>query len=259
MLEEILAHRKMQLNKIDGPSEIKKMKEQIHTLPPTRSMIASLQRDDEVSLIAEIKRCSPSRGIISQNLDVVATARNYERAGAAAISVLTEEKYFGGSVDDLRQVKENVQIPVLRKDFILNKYQVWESRFIGADAILLIVAAVRPDSLWLLYKLALQIDLEVLIEVHTADELDIAMALNPDMIGINNRDLETFEVNLDTTRKLARLLDRDTLLVGESGIKCHEDVCLLHGFGVDAVLVGEEIVKSSDKYQKIRELMGKKI
>jgi indole-3-glycerol phosphate synthase len=221
--------------------------------------MASLRRDDEVSLIAEIKRCSPSRGTISQNLDIVATARNYERAGAAGISVLTEERFFGGSIDDLRRVKGNVQLPVLRKDFILNEYQIWESRFAGADAILLIVAVVKPDDLWELYKLALRIDLEVLIEVHTADEMDIAMAISPDMIGINNRDLETFEVDLNTTRKLARLVDKDTLLVGESGIKSHKDVCLLHDYGVDAILVGEEIVRSSDKYQRIRELMGKKI
>ncbi len=257
MLDEILAHKKSQLAKIDRGQEIEKMQDRLHTLPLTRSMIESLQNSDDVAIIAEIKRQSPSRGILAQELDAVSTAQIYQKAGARAVSVLTEEKFFGGSSEDLRQVRQNVNIPVLRKDFILNKYQVWESRFIGADAILLIVAALRPDHVWELYKLALKIGLEVIIEVHDLHELDIALGVSADMIGINNRNLETFEVNLDTTKKLAKMVSGDVFLIGESGIKGREDVCRLRDYGVDAVLVGEELIKSNNRYAKIRDLMGK--
>ncbi len=208
-------------------------------------------------MIAEIKRQSPSKGLLARDLDIEKTSGLYEKAGAAAISVLTEEEFFRGSIEDLKTARACSRLPVLRKDFILEEFQVWESKFVGADAILLIVAILCPEKLCSLHSLARQIGLEVLVEIHNEGELQEALELNPEMVGINNRNLENFEVNLEVTERLRPLLPRDVVSISESGIYKREDVLRMQDLGIDAVLVGEAIVKNPDPCLKIQELLGR--
>ncbi|MFH2036848.1 MAG: indole-3-glycerol phosphate synthase TrpC [Candidatus Zixiibacteriota bacterium] len=257
MLNEIVAYKKEQLASINLAEEIKKIKEVIDFLPPTRSIIESLFDNEYISIIAEIKRKSPSKGILNPNLNVKSLARAYEFASAKAISALTEDKYFFGSVDDLIIAKESSNLPILRKDFIIDPFQVYQSRLIGADAILLITAILEPSELEDLYQLARNIDLEVIIEIHSENELKTVLNLNPDMIGINNRNLKTFEVDLVTTERLAPLIPQGIITICESGINSREDIVRIQKANVNAILIGEALVTSDDPYKKICELMGR--
>ena len=214
-------------------------------LGPRPSFSAAL-RSPEVSLIAEIKRFSPSRGPIRPDLDAAALAHLYEAGGAAAISVLTEGDHFGGSLADLKEVTGATSLPLLRKDFIIDPYQILEARAFGASAVLLIAAILDDESLSDLAALAVESDLDVLLEVHDEGEMTRALALEDVMIGINNRDLRTFEVSLETSERLAALVPPDRLLVAESGIRDRADVERLAAVGVDAVLVGESLLRRED-------------
>jgi len=214
-------------------------------LGPRPSFSAAL-RPPEVSLIAEIKRFSPSRGPIRPDLDAAALAHLYEAGGAAAISVLTEGDHFGGSLADLKEVTGATSLPLLRKDFIIDPYQILEARAFGASAVLLIAAILDDESLSDLAALAVESDLDVLLEVHDEGEMTRALALEDAMIGINNRDLRTFEVSLETSERLASLVPPDRLLVAESGIRDRADVERLAAVGVDAVLVGESLLRRED-------------
>ncbi len=256
MLDEILTYKRQQLREIDFRREIEKMSPVVSALPPVRSMSESVRMEDGLSIIAEIKRRSPSKGALRENLKVSDMAREYERAGARAISVLTEDKYFGGSIKDLIDARGSADVPVLRKDFILEDYQVWESRYIGADAILLIVAILTSAKLSALYHLAQRLGLEVLVETHSPEELKTALSIDPEILGINNRNLETFEVDLGTVERLSSLIPGETLLVSESGIHSREDIVRLQECNVDAVLIGEEIVTAEDPYLRICQLRG---
>jgi indole-3-glycerol phosphate synthase len=207
-------------------------------------------------LIAEIKRASPSKGSLRPDLDPVALAREYERCGAAAISVLTDEQFFQGSLDDLRVVRKKVNLPVLRKDFVLDPYQVYQARAAGADAILLIVAALSDDALQTLHRLSADLGMAALVEVHNVAELERALKIGPRIVGVNNRDLRTFEVDLETTARLRPLLAAGVTLVSESGIQSQADVARIESFGADAILVGEALVRAQDVGGKIEELMG---
>ena len=257
MLDKILSQKRKEFQNVDFQSEIEKMKKRLSGLAPTRSFTQSLTLNKDISLIAEIKRSSPSQGPLVRDLDVEKTARVYEKAGASAISVLTENQFFDGSIEDLQKAKHCTQLPVLRKDFILEEFQVWESRFLGTDAILLIAGILSSEELNRFHSLAQQIGLEVLIEAHTEKELRKVLQINPGMVGINNRNLESFEVDLKVTEKLKPLIPPEVICVSESGIKTREDVKRLQDIGVDAVLVGEVIVRCSNPYLKIRELLGK--
>jgi indole-3-glycerol phosphate synthase len=256
MLEQILAYKREQLGKLDMEYEIRKLKQSIQDMPPVISLERSLKAGEDVSIIAEIKRRSPSRGTLNDNLDVRDASRAYESAGARAISVLTEDLHFGGSIDDLRTAKGAVTLPVLRKDFILSEFQVFESRVIGADAILLIAAALTRDSLQRLCGLARKIGLEVLIEIHGLEELEMAVNQDTNLIGINNRDLKTFRTDIAGFKEIASEIPGDIVVIAESGIRNRGDVLLLKEWGADAVLVGESIVTDKDYYEKIRELRG---
>ena len=205
-------------------------------------------------LIAEVKRASPSRGILKADLDPVALAATYARQGADAISVLTDAKYFGGSLDDLAAVRAAVEVPLLRKDFTLDDYQLWEARAAGADAVLLIVAILEPSALAELAAAAKGLGLAALVECHTAAELDVALTLGARLIGINNRDLATFETRLDTTLSLLPQIPPGPIVVSESGFFTGDDVRRVVDAGAHAVLVGEGLVKASDVGAKIREL-----
>ena len=218
-----------------------------------------------VALIAEIKKASPSAGVIRPNFDPVALARSYEAGGAACLSVLTDEQFFQGSLDHLRAVRQAVNLPLLRKDFIIDERQILEAAEAGADAILLIVAILDPDRLQRFHDLATGAGLAALVEVHDAAELDRALDIGATLIGVNNRDLKTFRVDLGTTEALAarlqaagKLTGQDpVLLVAESGIHTRADVQRLQQSGAGAILVGESLVRSGDNPPaKIRTLLG---
>jgi indole-3-glycerol phosphate synthase len=215
-----------------------------------------------IALIAEVKKASPSAGVICRDFDPVRIAKEYEAAGASCLSVLTDEKFFQGSLDYLRQIRAAVKLPLLRKDFIIDERQILEAIEWGADAILLIVAILSDEQLAKLHSLAVEAGLAVLVEVHGEKELARAMEISPALIGVNNRDLKTFKVDLATTEKLAAKLVsspvacHSSLLVAESGIHTRSDVERLKSCGARAILVGESLMRGGDIQTKIRELIG---
>lgn len=198
------------------------------------------------NIIAEFKRASPSKGIINSASDPAEIARQYQAGGAAAISVLTEEDFFQGSLGDLRAVREAVGLPILRKDFVIDEFQVRESAAAGADAILLIVAALSVDELTGLQSLAQELGLDVLVEVHNAEEMEAAAAIGAGLIGVNNRNLHTFEVSLDVSRQLIELTPPGATLIAESGITSRNDIRELFDLGYSGFLIGEALMKASD-------------
>ncbi|MCL0089810.1 indole-3-glycerol phosphate synthase TrpC [Dehalococcoidia bacterium] len=214
----------------------------------------SLLRASFLKLIAEVKRASPSKGLLAPNIDAATFARTYEEAGAAAVSVLTESEYFRGSLTDLESVRAAVGLPILRKDFILDPYQVYEARAHGADAVLLIVGILSPVELRSLLETTHSLGMTALVEIHDREELEQVLAIDPEIIGINNRNLADFGVSLETTVQLRLLVPG--LVVSESGIHTRDDVVKLEDAGVDAILVGEALVSSPDPARKIRELLG---
>lgn len=231
-----------------------------------RDFAAALQRaDGRVALIAEVKKASPSAGVIRPDFDPVAIARDYERGGASCLSVLTDEKFFQGHLDYLRRIREAVKLPLLRKDFIVDELQIHEAAAAGADCILLIVACLKQDELVHLSRVAADSRLDALVEVHDETELDRAVAAGAKIIGVNNRDLKTFKVDLATTERLAKrcrgaeappTFRQDGILVAESGIHTRADVERLARCGVNAILVGESLMRSDDIPAKVRELIG---
>ncbi len=207
-----------------------------------------------VRLIAEVKKASPSRGVLAEVFDPVALASTYARHGAAAISVLTDEKYFQGSLDLLEMIRAAVSVPLLRKDFVLDEYQLWESRASGADAVLLIVAILDPPRLSDLLAVAQEVGLAALVEAHTAAEVETALSVGARIIGLNNRDLRTFQPRIETTLSLLALIPRGPIVVSESGFAHAGQVRRVVEAGAHAVLVGEGLVTASDVGAKVREL-----
>ncbi|MBM3246013.1 MAG: indole-3-glycerol phosphate synthase TrpC [Candidatus Omnitrophica bacterium] len=233
------------------------LKAKVQGLAPTRPFLEAIHKPRVISLIAEIKKASPSRGTIRENFNLAQVASAYKEAGVQAISVLTEEDYFGGNISYLNEAKTLIDTPVLRKDFILEPYQVYESRYFGADAILLIADLLTQEKLLELTELTCGLGMEYLVEVHTEKELKKVLKLKSvNLIGINNRDLHTLEVDFKTTEKLFPLIPRDKVVVIESGIKSHQDVLFLKILGVSAVLVGETFMQAPDIKKKVEEVMG---
>jgi indole-3-glycerol phosphate synthase len=222
---------------------------------PKRSLIAAIERAPKVPLIAEVKRASPSAGDIKPDVDVIEAARAMVRGGAIALSVLTEPKYFKGDLGFLRKIRNNVRAPVLRKDFIVDEYQLHESAELGADALLLI-ARVLKQELPRFVRLAGELGMECLVEVTNVDEVRLAVSAEVGLIGINNRDLETLDVDLDRTRELAPVVPDDMVLVSESGIRSPEDVQAMLEAGADAVLVGTALMRADDIEGKVRSLVS---
>ena len=211
---------------------------------------------DGINIIAEFKRRSPSKGLIRADADLNEIVRSYDIGGAAAISVLTEEDYFSGSLDDLRVVKKSVDLPVLRKDFIFDEYQVFESAAAGADAVLLIVAALDDGKLLLLRKLVEdELGMDALIEVHTSEEMQRAIACGANVIGVNNRNLHTFEVSLETSLSLAAEAPAGTVLISESGLNNSTDLARLRDAGYRGFLIGESLMRSENPGAALRDLM----
>ena len=223
-----------------------------------RDFLAALRKpkNGSLALIAEVKKASPSAGVICHDFDPVRIAKEYEAAGASCLSVLTDEKFFQGSLDYLRQVRAAVKLPLLRKDFIIDERQILEAIEWGADAILLIVAILTDAQLAKFHALAVEAGLAVLVEVHDEEELARALKISPVLIGVNNRNLKTFQVDLATTEKLAGKIGAEKILVAESGIQARADVERLKKCGAQAILVGESLMKNGDIKTKVRELLG---
>ncbi|GKT08970.1 indole-3-glycerol phosphate synthase TrpC [Desulforhabdus sp. TSK] len=209
------------------------------------------------NIIAEIKRGSPSRGAMRADLDPQAYGRSYERAGAAAISVLTDKTFFMGSPQDLKAVRGVVDLPVLRKDFVVSTYQIYEAAAWGADAVLLIVRALSPEFLKAGIELARELGLDALVEVHSREELETATAAGAQLVGINNRDLRTFQTDIQTSVQLARLLEPGQVAVAESGIHTRAQIEALQGAGIFNFLIGESLVKAADPEPVLRHLLGR--
>jgi len=258
ILDEIVAEKKLEVAKLRAQAG--KLKQAATARKEFRDFERALRRDNGVALIAEIKKASPSAGVIQKDFDPIRIARDYEEGGASALSVLTDEKFFQGRIETLPQIRDAVKLPLLRKDFIINELQIYESAAYGADAILLIVAILDDDQLKDFRETAEQLHLASLVEVHDEVELDRAVSTGAGIIGVNNRDLRDFSVSLATTEKLgARLrrgMCRKYTIVAESGIHTRADVERLARAGVNAILVGESLMRSGDIVSKARELMG---
>lgn len=244
ILDDITEKRKIQLEREmakTSPEEIKKRAEAAEF--PVHSFKNAIAAEG-LSVIAEVKKASPSKGLIQPDFDPAKIAREYEKAGAKAISCLTEEHYFQGSSEYLSEIRKNVNIPILRKDFIFDPYQIYEAKAIGADAVLLIAAILTDDEFMPLYKLAHSLGLDVLCEAHTEEEVNRLVNMGCDIIGVNNRDLKTFNVDIANTARLGRLIPENTLLVCESGIKDNADMKYAKESGADGVLIGETLMRS---------------
>ena len=259
ILDDILKYRAQQLEREKAACGLDAMKAQAEKALAERkpvSLKAALKKDT-ISCICEVKKASPSKGLICADFHPVEIAKTYEAAGANAISCLTEEHYFQGSSEYLAAIRKAVSLPILRKDFIFDEYQIYEAAAIGADAVLLIAAVLPPERLAELYRLAYQLGLEVLVEVHNREELEGIAFLQPQILGVNNRNLKTFEVSLDTVAKLKPYAPENAVFVSESGIKTAEDIRILYENKVDAVLIGETLMRSSDKKAALEALSAK--
>jgi indole-3-glycerol phosphate synthase len=257
VLDEILSHKRSELAGRRSHVSMGELQARCRRLAPALDFVAELQprAGERVRLIAEVKKASPSAGVLNAALDPVTQARAYAGAGAAAISVLTDEKYFRGSLDDLVAVRASVSAPLLRKEFIVDEYQLWESRAAGADAVLLIVAALDPARLHDLMQAAVAIGLATLVEVHDSAELDTALRADAPVIGVNNRDLRTLRTSLDPSLALLPLIPPGHVAVSESGIASGADVERVVAAGAHAILVGEGLVRAPDVSAKVRELL----
>ena len=211
-------------------------------------------KDSEIAIIAEVKKASPSKGLISRDFDYIKIAREYEEAGASAISVLTEPYFFKGSNDFLREISENVSIPILRKDFTIDEYMIYEAKLLGASAVLLIVSILDDAQLKKYLNLAHELGLSAIVETHDADEIKTALDAGAEIIGVNNRNLADFTVDIENSIRLRSLVGDDVVFISESGIKTKEDVTRLKENNVDAVLIGETLMRSEDKKSMIFEL-----
>ena len=223
---------------------------------PTRNFFTCLNSDPYISIIAELKFASPSRGLIGKKKDLGKIVKGYDDGGVAAISVLTEENFFQGHPENIRKVKAISNVPVLRKDFIIDEYQIYQSRCFGADAILLIASLLDQFLLSHFQNIAHSLNMDCLVEVHDIDELYKVLEVESNIIGINNRNLENFSINLSRTGELSRLIPRNCLLVSESGIKNHQDIEELSSYGIDAVLIGETLMSAKNPNNKLKELAG---
>jgi indole-3-glycerol phosphate synthase len=222
---------------------------------PARDFAQTISRPDRINIIAEAKKASPSKGIIRPDFDPVSIAQCYEQNGAGAVSVLTEEHFFQGHLDYLRLIRRSIGIPVLRKDFIIDDYQVYEARAAGADALLLIAAILDTSELSSLLHLTHDLGMQALVEVHTEDELKKALHVKPSIIGINNRNLSTFFTNINTTIELQTLIPEGIIIVTESGINTSDDIKRLRSCGIDAFLIGEALMREPDPGLKLRQLL----
>ena len=252
-LDELIGATRERLERVKRELPLAELERSASARGEGRPFAEALSRPG-TSLIAEYKRRSPSAGTIREDATVTDIVRAYERGGAAAVSVLTEERHFGGSLDDLREARESSDLPILRKDFTIDPYQLWEAKAAGADAVLLVVGSLRPHELGSLHGLARDLDLDAIVEVHQEEELEVALEIDADIIGINNRDLADFSVDVSRTFDLLHDVPAGKIVVSESGIVDRAQIEALEGVGVDAVLVGEAVMRAPDPEAAVREL-----
>lgn len=259
VLKKILKRKVEEISMACETTSLKEVSQQAAGASSPRGFINALHAKitaGESAVIAEVKKASPSKGVLRENFDPAEIAKSYQEGGAACLSVLTDRDFFQGSIEYLKQARSACSLPVIRKDFIVDPYQVYEARAMGADCILLIVSALGDAVLSELYGLATHLDMDVLIEVHDQDELDTALQLSPPMIGINNRNLRTFEVSLQTTLGMLDSIPDDCLLITESGILTPDDVALMRKNNVNAFLVGEAFMRADSPGQTLKALFA---
>ena len=256
ILDTIIAHKRKELAVEQAQVSLTTLEAEVMSLPPTRDFRSAITGSGAVKLIAEVKKKSPSKGIIREDFHPVSIAKTYVENGAAAISVLTDKHFFAGELDYLRLIREVVDAPLLRKDFTIDPYHIYQARCAGADAILLIVAALTATQLRTFMEIADSLSLAALVEVHTPEELAIALDVDAQIIGINNRDLRTFHTDIATTFRLRNTIPADKVVVSESGIYSREDVVKLKEAGVQAMLVGESLMRSRDIGEQVRRLIS---
>ncbi|MFC4768937.1 indole-3-glycerol phosphate synthase TrpC [Effusibacillus consociatus] len=260
ILDRIVAVKQQEVAQLKMELNLRQAESAIANMPSTLGFEKSLRAsDDTVALIAEVKKASPSKGVIRPDFDPVQIAKQYEAAGAGAISVLTDVQFFQGHPSYLTEIRKEAALPLLRKDFIIDEYQIYEARLIGADAILLIAGILTTEQLRRYRELAGDLGLDALVEVHDTEELKKALESEARLIGVNNRDLRTFDVDLQTTAEVASYLSPNSFLVSESGIFTYEDVETVKQAGAKAILVGESLMRSEDIASAIDRLLGRKI
>jgi indole-3-glycerol phosphate synthase len=256
ILDTIIAHKQQELQIEEEQVPLATLKSKLANLSPTKDFRCAIAQFGNINLIAEVKKKSPSKGIIREDFDPIQIAETYAENGAAAISVLTDVRFFDGRLDYLSSIRQVVDVPLLRKDFTIDPYHIYQARVAGADAILLIVAALTKDQLREFMDIAESLSLASLVEVHTDTELEIALDVEAEIIGINNRDLRTFHTDLATTFSLQEFLPTGKVVVSESGIYTRADVESLREAGVNAILVGESLMRSPDIGEQVRKLIG---
>lgn len=254
VLEKILDQKKDEVAVLKTGTTFHDLRRQAETAPAALDFTTSLRQAPGLAVIAEIKKASPSAGTLRRNVQVGPWAEQYQKGGAAALSVLTDQPFFGGCLDDLEQARQAVSLPILRKDFVIDPVQLYQTRAAGVDAVLLIVAALDQALLRDLFQQALALGLTPLVEVHQEAEIEAALDLNPRLLGINNRDLATLKVSLETCLRLRPLVTNGALVVAESGIKGPEDLARLHRHGLDAFLVGTLLMQAPDPLAMLQAL-----
>jgi len=258
ILNQILEHKREEVEKRKSElSQTEILKRISEAKLPIRDFRTAISQPNRINLIAEIKKTSPSKGILRNNFEPLEIARIFELSGANALSVLTEDKFFGGDIGYIKKIKDVISLPILRKDFILDSYQIYESAYYGADAILLIANLLTEEELAGFVEIARSLSLEPMAEAHSREDLEKVLANSSiEIIGINNRNLTSFEVDLDATMRLRRFIPEDKIVVAESGINSYEDVMYLRSLGVNAVLIGEAFMTAKDIQVKVKEVMG---
>ena len=256
ILDEIVENKALEVEESKKTMPLHSLQEQINEVLPSRDFFEAIHPKGQLKIISEVKHASPSKGIFRDDFDPVEIAKSYSSGGASAISVLTDEKYFKGSLQYLNNIRQNVETPLLRKDFIIDPYQIYEARFYGADALLLIVASLEQSLLKDLLQLTHELQMNAIVEVHDDKELDCALEAGSRIIGINNRDLRTFDVDLNVSIRLSAKVPEDRIVIAESGISSIEDIDMLRGKGVHVFLIGETFMKAPDPGQKLKELIA---
>lgn len=256
ILERILNQKRIEVSRNRATVPLDELRARLPDAPEIRDFLHPLQSASTVGLIAEIKRASPSAGTIRHEVDPVETALCYQLGGAHCLSVLTDATFFSGSLDDLRAVRAHTHLPILRKDFVIDRYQVWEARIAGADAILLIAECLDDCTLRDLYYLSHELGMECLVEIYEECNVERVLKLQPSLVGVNNRNLRTFEVDLNHTCRLAPFLREHALLIAESGIKSAQDVQRLRDHGVRGILVGETLMRADNPAEAVRQLIS---
>jgi indole-3-glycerol phosphate synthase len=257
VLDRIVAHKRGEIDALKATQPVSRLESTLASAPSPRDFAAALRRNAPVALIAEVKRASPSAGLIRADFDPASIARTYAEHGAACISVLTDQHFFQGSLADLQAVRAAVDVPVLRKDFILDRYQILEARAAGADCVLLIAECLPQAELADLHAYAGTLGLQALIELYEPENLDRVLNLAPALVGVNNRNLKTMQTDLDHSLRLRERVPDEILFVSESGIHSRADVDRLRAHGIQAMLVGETLMRSDDIGGKVRELLGR--